>query len=440
VTRGSNARYAWLAVAASGIALALACGSSDDDGAPAITSDGGSSSSGAASSGGSSGGASSSGASSSGASSSGSTSGGPDGATDGGDAASPAEAFVYLGSISSSEADNVVLGFKWSSDGSLVPIDMDPAISGVQGARTGGWPYSVAASPSGKWLYSAYFNGLAGFSVNQATGVLTRISLDADAGNDAGDLTEGVDFVATDPKGRLLYATSGNSLLAYTIDDLTGKLTLARSAPTVAQGGSAIAWIVVDAQARFLVVGGNGAFAMHRLDAVSGLPLATDGGMGGGTIQGAYTGNFGGGQSIHPSGSTVYSIVGGYSVDPTTLALTDIGGGSGAATSQVFPFASIAHPDGGTVFAAGYALGGYVVGDGGALVGASTAFHGSSACHAITLDPTGLHFYAACRERVYVADINAKTGTVALRDASVGTPFDGGGGYGISRNFAWIPR
>lgn len=178
------------------------------------------------------------------------------------------------------------------------------------------------------------------------TGLLTHISAGGDGGN--GDLP-GADFVATDPRGRLMYASSGSSLLAFTIDDATGKLTLARSVPTIAQGVG-LAWITVDAQARFLVVGGNASLAIHRLDPVSGLPLSTDGGSGG-TPYSVSGNNFGGGQSILPSGLAVYhpsaSSLSTYAVDPTTLELTFVGGGN--ATNAIYPLESVTHPSGLTV-------------------------------------------------------------------------------------------
>lgn len=65
---------------------------------------------------------------------------------------------------------------------------------------------------------------------------------------------------------------------------------------------------------------------------------------------------------------------------------------------------------------------------------------GPAFCHAVTIAPGAAQLYAACGTNLFTADIDGKTGSLALRDASVTTYPGAVGGYGISRNFAWIPR
>lgn len=418
--RTFGARTFWMLSSLSGIAIAVACGSdgdSNDGGANASSSSGTTSSSGAGSSSGGSSGASSSGGSSSGSAG--------DGAADAG----PTKAFLYIGQISGNGmADNIIRGFTWAADGTLTAIPMTVAPT-VQPA------YAVAASPSGKWLYSAYFAGIGAYAVDPTTGVLTHVSLGGDSGN--GDLPVGAHFVATDPKGRLLYATADTSLLAYSIDDATGKLTLQREVKTLQQP-TYVGWIAVDPEARYLLVSGSGGIALHALEPVSGLPLTPDGGP---TAYGLGGNNYGSGESIHPSGLTVYDSTGStlraYSVDPTTLSVTYQGGG--APINAIYPFESVTHPNGKTVYAVGHGHGGYVVGDGGLLTMTSYSPVGAF-CHAITLDPNGSHLYTACKTEIYVSDIDASTGALALRDASV-SAYDGSvAGYGTTHAFAWIPR
>ena len=288
-------------------------------------------------------------------------SGGDDGSGGGGDAgsgddarsdgpAAPKRAFLYTTSGLGAYGTNAVYGYKWdSTTGALSIVDMDPATAGTQPASAGTDPISVAAEPDGKHLWAANLSdhSVSAFSVDGATGVLTRVA--ANAADGGRDLVLGeVTYLAADPKGRCLYAVSQqlpNALYALAIDTATGALTVARQVPTAPNAQ----WIAVDAQARFLLVEGtNQELVMHPLEAATGLPVAGDGGT-----YATPPSSFG--VALAPNGGTAYVTsllaqrVLAFHVDTSTLALTPLP----TADASVSPFAVAVHPSAPYVYAAG---------------------------------------------------------------------------------------
>lgn len=106
------------------------------------------------------------------------------------------------------------------TSGILSPAPGSPYLTQVN-------PIAVAMHPTGRFLYIADYNSsvIAAFAINPASGMLTAVpGSPFDTGNQLkGDWPE---FLAIDPSGSFLYATSaGSNFWGYGIDPSTGALT-----------------------------------------------------------------------------------------------------------------------------------------------------------------------------------------------------------------------
>jgi 6-phosphogluconolactonase (cycloisomerase 2 family) len=158
--------------------------------------------------------------------------------------------------------------------GVLFRLDGDTGTAGAQDFATGdSYPSSVAVAPNGRFVYVGHDgSGIAVFSIETTTGILTRI--DADPG------TAGVQNVASsrpyavaiEPSGRFAYVVQSggfNRVAVYALDPEsggmtgTGNLVATASVPRV---------VTVEASGRFVFVAnyGSNSVSVFRLDPASG--------------------------------------------------------------------------------------------------------------------------------------------------------------------------
>jgi 6-phosphogluconolactonase len=253
-------------------------------------------------------------------------------------AVDPSGKFAYVANAGEITADSNVSGYKInSSTGALTAIPGSPFPAGRL-------LFSVAVDPSGKFAYvaNAFFSNVSGYTIDQSTGALTPIAGSPFA---AGSFPVSV---AMDPTGKFAYvANSGdNNVSGYTINQSTGALTPIAGSPFAA--GTGPFSVTVDPSGKFVYVANLSPSSLRGT--VSGYTIDPS--------TGALTdiGNFRAGLlpisvAVDPSGTLAYVVnngsnsVSGYTINQSTGVLKAIGSfptGSGpfsVAISPV-PFAS----------------------------------------------------------------------------------------------------
>jgi 6-phosphogluconolactonase len=179
---------------------------------------------------------------------------------------------------------NQMFAYNLSSTGVLSPVKGMPLPIGSPGAQfitaTG-----IAVNTSGKVLYLQDTSNLYTFSIDAVSGALSLLqTLPSQYGGG----------IALDPGGTYLYAAGSNSLLSYGIDPSSGLLSLMKSTPTAEQAG---AYTIA------LAPGGNSAYTIeNNNDLVS---YAVTGGVFV-PVGAIYPGVYGLDIAVDPSGSFVY--------------------------------------------------------------------------------------------------------------------------------------
>ena len=245
----------------------------------------------------------------------------------------PTGHFAYM-----ANAGGTISGFAINSTtGALTPITGSPFPAGTN-------PLSLAIDPTGKFAYVADGggDGVWGYRIDPITGVLTPItgSPFAPAG-----LYE--PSVAVDPTGTFVYvANAGGGILGYTINPATGALTPITGSPFPA--GTNPYSVAVDPTGRFAYVAnlgnsGGGSVSGYTINPATGALTAITGSP----FQAGY---FPYSVAIDPGGQFVYvanlgylanygSGVSGYTINPTTGALTPITGSPFPAGTNLFAVA-----------------------------------------------------------------------------------------------------
>lgn len=175
--------------------------------------------------------------------------------------------------------------------------------------------YSVAAAPSGSFVYAADFRGrIYGYRVSRADGSLAPVP--------SSPLVTGGQAVtaAVDPQGHLLYVTNNgdNSIYAFTIDGTSGALTPVLGSPfTLGAAPVGVAFhptaALVYVSSTALSAAGGGGIHGFSFDRTTGVPQEL-------TSSPFVTTIFGGQLVMHPSGKFMYDGAFGlhaFSVDST---------------------------------------------------------------------------------------------------------------------------
>jgi hypothetical protein len=226
-------------------------------------------------------------------------------------AAHPTGKFVYVAT-----ANGTVAAFTVDSySGTLTPVPGSPY------ATLAGNPAALAIDPSGKYLYEAANSQLYGFAINSGSGALTALPGSPYA-------AVGAIALVADPSDQYLVVSNGSGAWTYAITSSTGALTAVNSMVSGCGGAS----MTFEPSGHFLYGSYGGITACSfdsgsgALSAVTGSPFATGSGA---SFSGIAT---------HPSGSFLYATdvtcvdggspnrLYGFVVDPSTGALTAIGG------------------------------------------------------------------------------------------------------------------
>jgi 6-phosphogluconolactonase len=136
-----------------------------------------------------------------------------------------------------------IFAFVVENDGSLSPVSGSPFT-----VPANGQPVNLLMESNGKFLYAPLFSGgIAGFSVNSSTGILTDIP-------GSPFPTSNQPFaLAADSSGKFLYSIGGNlnsAIDAFTIDASTGALTAIIGSPFSTP--SSLNSLAVDQSGKFL--------------------------------------------------------------------------------------------------------------------------------------------------------------------------------------------
>ncbi len=156
------------------------------------------------------------------------------------------------------------------------------ALTRIKGRPFGGGngPDSLAIDPAGKFVYVTDYGSsdVVGYAINAKTGFLTQL---AGSPFRAGLYASGV---AIDPNGKFTYVPSAFQVYAYTIDALSGSLTLVQRAPAP----GTVDAVAIDPTGKFAYVtaavngssyhGGVSAYAINpsngTLTPINGSPFA----------------------------------------------------------------------------------------------------------------------------------------------------------------------
>lgn len=239
----------------------------------------------------------------------------------------PSGQFLYA----TNQSGNSITGFNVASDGTLTVMAGSPfATTGASSIN------GVVVSADGQFLYAASMGGnggVAGFTIDQTTGALTLIPGSPFRNTLGGDTTNPGDGISIHPNGRWLYMglVGIRKIAGWTIDQTTGVLT-GIEAPILNNdttgytdnGGSAS---TVSADGLFLY---GTAFSTNSADAKKIVVYSID--QTTGALSRVSEANTGGGPNdvrLDTTGSFAYTCnsmnspsVSGFSVNKTTGALT----------------------------------------------------------------------------------------------------------------------
>jgi 6-phosphogluconolactonase len=324
--------------------------------------------------------------------------------------------FAYVANFNGNNVSGYTIN---PSTGALTPIPGSPF-------TTGGFPRSVAVDPSGKFAYTANEEGtVSGYTIDPSTGALTAIA--GSPFTTGGDLRS----IAVDPSGKFAYlADFGGHVLGYTINPTTGALTAIAGSPfaTAEEANS----VTVDPSGRFAYVANFGDVFGYTINpttgaltAIAGSPFAA--GIGPDSV------------AVAPSGKFAYAAndqvvgqngdVSGYTINPTTGALTAIAGSPFAAGSG--PQSVVVDPSGKFAYVANFGgdVSGYTINPttGALTLIAGSPFGAGNEPSSVAVDPSGKFAYVVNFGGNNVSGYTIDPSTGALT-AIAGSPFTAGTG------------
>jgi DNA-binding beta-propeller fold protein YncE len=145
-------------------------------------------------------------------------------------AATPSGKFLYVANSGSGD----VSAYTIAATGALTPIDCGGG-TGCNGAKftAGGSPTSLIVDSTGNFVYVANRGAIVAFAIHASTGVLLRLGCGGGAGCSGSDFAAGVDpfAIAADPLGRYVYVANlsggdlGGNVSAFRMNPVTGALS-----------------------------------------------------------------------------------------------------------------------------------------------------------------------------------------------------------------------
>lgn len=290
---------------------------------------------------------------------------------------------TYSGTVSAFSIDN--------STGNLSPISGSPF-------TTTAHPTSVAAHPSGKFLFVADMDvttPLSAFTIDGSTGALGLIA--------TYDYGGGSYSVAVDPQGKFVFIADADGYIeSFSINQTTGALTFVGA---YTAGTTPVA-VTIDPSSKYVYVLNQGS---NNISAYS-----IDSSTGALTSIANYVAGFGFSLAVDPSGKFLYSAsvrngknVQAYSINSGTGALASIGGyGDGTSNDYV-----VINPTGQFLY---NVLASSVVAysrnqDTGALALIGTYATGGSGANAMAIDPLNKYAYIPNKGSNYIGDVSFMT-------------------------------
>lgn len=341
-----------------------------------------------------------------------------------------------------------------ANDNSISGYTVDPAtgaLTAITGSpfRAGLTPYytpeSVLVHPTGKFAYvvsseNGGMSTVSGYTIEAATGALTPIP-GSPFQISGGQYSFGG---AIDPSGKLLYVTLQNlfpydygGVFGFTIDPNSGALTPVSGSPFPTAAGAYGGWLTVDPTDRFLYMT-NISFDLST-DSVSGFTIdPTTGALTPITGSPFPTGSGAAYVAVHPNGKFAYvtnifaNAVSGYTIDSTSGALTPITGSPFPTGSQ--PYGVVVDPSGSFAYvknSADNTVSGYAINS---ATGALTPMTGSPFStgvggQVVAVDPSDTFAYTPNFRDSTVSGFAINPTTGALTSIA-GSPFPTGLGPG----------
>jgi len=263
-------------------------------------------------------------------------------------------------------------------------------VSGSPFRAAGRSPFFITFHPSGRYVYVASrFDGVLAFTFDEDNGTLNPVE---GMPYSSGERTRSLSM---HPSGRFIYASNAysNTISAYVIDEVTGKLKHLDDSPYLAGDTSPIDTELVP--------------LVDYPPYAGGVPYYV---------------------TIHPSGRFLYvanwggGSLSAFRIDPDSGALNLLD--DFPRTTGINPYAVATHPSGQFLYVTSWAdnaLWGYRIdstnGDLTLLPGSPFAVEGNAPV-AITFDPSGLHAYVPNyhSNNVSVFDVDVLSGALSLRD------------------------
>jgi len=291
-----------------------------------------------------------------------------------------------------------------SNDITMYTVDAATgALTRIGSIAAAGEPYSVTTDPFGRFAYAGNFdaNTVSMYQINPNTGQLTSI----------GTVVTGIGpySIVVDPTGHYAYVANENSatrVWMYQINQSSGALT----AIGTADGGISPVSITTDPTGKFAYVANTSSnnVSMYRIDAATGVLTH---------IGEAAAGDGANGIAVHPSGKYAYvadyvsNDVWSFQIDPTSGALTQIG----VAPAGVQAFSIAVDPSGQFAYVANSGTNDVsmyqVDSKTGALISLGSVAGGGGP-RSVSIDPSGNFVYVANLDSddVSAYTIDTKTG------------------------------
>lgn len=343
--------------------------------------------------------------------------------------------FTFANQLPANSAYSVVV--------STQPVGMTCTVSNGSGTLTSTVSSVTVscANRTGKYAYVTNFNGdsISAFSINASTGGLTAV-----AGQPFSAITTKPTSVAAHPSGKYIYVTSASSgialpVSAYSVNRSTGALTLIADYATVPSTGS---------YSVALNPSGTYAYVANAIGSVSAFTINQN--TGALTLINTYSTGAGSGPistTVDPSGRYVYVLnqatndIVAFSINQTSGSLTEIG----SVAAGTIGLGITVDPSGSYLYTASK-LGGTSIQifsintNNGTLTRLGGVGDGSTT-DSVTISQSGDFLYNVLSGNVIVYSRNKSTGALTL----VGTYSNGGyGGNNLtldpSGSYAYVPN
>lgn len=217
---------------------------------------------------------------------------------------------------------------KINSNGTLTPAKL----SAPPEPNTPNTPMAMmsAIDPTGTFMYQAVEPGLYGYTIDRQTGNLTQMP------NTPVNSSQNFEAVATDQSGKFVYASGGGQIFAYMIQPGTGQLSPVAGSPFGAAPSGQSFFVASDRIAisqndKFLYLATASGIMGYTIDQTTGALTMIPGSPFGASAGAAFAlvapaSGFLYETTQNTKGGTTQPPIYGYSIDPSSGALTPVAG------------------------------------------------------------------------------------------------------------------